>query len=129
MIYKHFSAEEREKIQRGLWEKRSVRAIARELRRTHSSVLRELKRNYPPIHERYTPRLAHERALFKRTRRGREKRLPNVLRDAKLPNSPKRVTALLQWLKQDVLAYQWEGKHIGASAFYHFKMSKKNDRV
>ena len=56
-----------------------------------------------------------------------EKRLPNVLRDAKLPNSPKRVTALLQWLKQDVLAYQWEGKHIGATTLYHFRNIKKKN--
>ena len=102
MIYKHFSAEEREKIQRGLWEKRSVRAIARELRRTHSSVLRELKRNYPPIHERYTPRLAHERALFKRTRRGREKRLKNdhirafVTAQLKRRRSPEQIAGIIE---------------------------------
>lgn len=58
-----------------------------------------------------------------------QKRIPNVLRDSKLPNNHKNVAALLNWLDTEVLAYPWKGKHIGASALYHFKMSKKNGRV
>lgn len=77
MNYTHFSVEEREKIQRGLWEKRSIRWIAGKLNRSPSSVAREVNRNFPPLHRRYTPRLAHERALHKRHSRGREERLKN----------------------------------------------------
>ena len=77
MIYKHFSVEERELIQLRLWEKRSIRAIARELGRPPSSVSREINRNLPAIHYRYTPRLAHERALSNRKSRGRQDRLKN----------------------------------------------------
>lgn len=77
MQYQHFSIEERERIQQGLWEKQSLRAIARSVGRSHSSVLREVKRNLPPIHERYTPRLAQERAVQHRTHRGRTERLKN----------------------------------------------------
>lgn len=77
MNYTHFSVEERETIQRGLWEKRSIRWIARSIRRSPSSVAREVNRNFPPQHRRYTPRLAHERALTKRHSRGREERLKN----------------------------------------------------
>lgn len=77
MAYKHFSVEEREAIQNGLWEKRSVRNIARGLGRHHTAVSREIQRNLPPQHFLYTPRLAHERALKKRRRRGREDRLKN----------------------------------------------------
>ena len=75
MSYKHFSVEEREKIQVGLWEKRSIRAIARELHRSPASVLREVRRNLPPEVRRYTPRVANARALAFRKRRGRTERL------------------------------------------------------
>lgn len=77
MKYKHFTVEEREKIQEMLWQKSSIRAIAKTLSRNPSSVARELKRNLPPLVRRYTPRLAHERALTYRKRRGREERLKN----------------------------------------------------
>lgn len=78
MKYEHFSILEREKIQERLWQKESVRAIARSLGRSPSSVSREINRNRP-LARRYTPRLANERALFKRTCRGREPRLKNNL--------------------------------------------------
>ena len=99
MTYQHFSVEEREKIQRGLWEKRSYRAIALELGRSPASVSREIKRNLPPQHFRYTPRLAHERALEHRKRRGREERLKNdalrvyVITQLKLGWSPEQIAA------------------------------------
>lgn len=60
-----------------LWEKQSIRAIARELCRSHSSVAREIKKNKPHQRNRYTPRLAHEQALLKRKSRGRTERLKN----------------------------------------------------
>ena len=77
MAYTHFGVEEREKIQAGLWERRSIRSIAKQMCRSPSSVSREIKRNVPerPIY--YTPRLAHERALKNRKHRGRTLRLKN----------------------------------------------------
>ena len=99
MKYQHFSVEEREKIQERLWGKRSIREIAHELGRSPSSVSRELARNFPPEKRRYTPRLAHGRALLYRTRRGREERLKNdVLREhviahLKLGWSPEQIAA------------------------------------
>ena len=77
MKYRHFSIEEREQIQQLLWEKRSVRVIARQLDRSPSSIAREINRNIPPLQRRYAPRLAHARALWKRTSRGRIERLKN----------------------------------------------------
>lgn len=77
MPYQHFSIEEREKIQYGLWKNQSVRLIARALRRSPSSVSREINRNVPPSYRRYTPRLAHERAEEHRHHRGRTDRLKN----------------------------------------------------
>lgn len=77
MKYKHLTVEEREKIQELLWQKSSIRSIATALKRSPSSVSREIRRNLPPIHYRYASRLAHERALVKRKIRGRTERLKN----------------------------------------------------
>jgi IS30 family transposase len=77
MPYQHFSIEEREKIQYGLWDKQSVREIARTIRRSPSSVSREINRNIPWNQRRYTPRLAHERAEENCHHRGRIERLKN----------------------------------------------------
>lgn len=77
MKYQHFTIEEREAIQIGFWRKESIRSIARKLNRSASSVSRELKRHFPPARNQYTPRVAHERALINRSKRGRTERLKN----------------------------------------------------
>jgi len=78
MKYTHFTIEEREKIQYGLWEKKSIRQIAKDLNRSAPSVSREIKRNIDSIgRRRYIPRAAHEKALNKRKSRGRKDRLKN----------------------------------------------------
>lgn len=77
MKYQHFTVEEREEIQLGLWRNESIRTIAKRLHRSPASVSREIKRNRSPERYFYRPRQAHERALAKRTRRGREGRLKN----------------------------------------------------
>lgn len=77
MKYQHFSVEEREKIQQGLWERKSYREIARGLGRSPASVSREVRRVLPAETRRYSPRLAHEQALSNRKRRGREDHLKN----------------------------------------------------
>lgn len=102
MQYKHLTIEEREEIQELLWEKRSIRFIAGELHRNPSAISREIKRNKPPTHNRYTPRLAHERALKKRKHRGREERLKNgtirhyVTRHLKLGWSPEQIAGTIK---------------------------------
>jgi IS30 family transposase len=99
MQYQHFSVEEREKIQEMLWQKASIRTIARAIGRSPSSVSRELRRNFPPLQKRYTPRLAHARALAHRKRRGREERLKSealrvyVISHLKLGWSPEQIAA------------------------------------
>jgi IS30 family transposase len=80
MPYNHLSIEEREKIQELLWQKKSMRYIAKELGRSPSSISREIKKNNPPQQKRYTPRLAHERAVTKRSNRG----APKLEKDAEL---------------------------------------------
>lgn len=99
MQYKHLTVEEREKIQELLWQKTSIRSIAKAIGRNPASVSRELHRNYPPEHKRYTPRLANERALTHRCSRGRKERLKNnklreyVIAYLKLGWSPEQIAA------------------------------------
>lgn len=80
MAYNHLSIEERERIQKLLWEKKSMRYIANVLKRSPSSISREIKKNQPPQRKQYTPRLANERALTKRSSRG----TPRLVKDTEL---------------------------------------------
>lgn len=73
MAYNHLSIEEREKIQELLWQKKSIRYIAKELGRSPSSIGREINKNNSQLKTTYTPRLAHTRALKKRSSRGLSK--------------------------------------------------------
>ncbi len=87
MKYNHLSIEEREKIQEMLWNKQSIRTIANELHRSPSSISREIKKNKPQKVKRYTSRLAHERAVEKRSSRGASKlEKSTVLRDCVIQN-------------------------------------------
>lgn len=74
MKFKHLTIEEREKIQSMMWEKKSIREIAKAIGRSPSSISREVNKNVP-LHRSYRPRLAQERAEVKRTSRGRKLRL------------------------------------------------------
>jgi IS30 family transposase len=97
MAYNHLSIEEREKIQELLWQQRSVRYIAAVLKRNPSSISRELKKNNPKQKKRYTPRLAHRRALTNRSSRGAPKLAKDtelyqyVVRHLKLGWSPEQI--------------------------------------
>ena len=76
MKYHHLTIQEREKIQKLHWQKKSLRFIAKAIGRSVSSLSREMKRNCP-IRRKYVPRKAHERAVEKRKSRGRKDRLKN----------------------------------------------------
>jgi IS30 family transposase len=110
MKYQHFSVREREQIQRGLWRKESIRSIARRLGRSHSSVVRELKRVVPVRSSRYNSRRAHDRALAKRKSRGRVKRLKNervrtyVIEHLKMRWSPEQITGRMERDKIDSIS-------------------------
>lgn len=100
MKYKHLSILEREKIQELLWQKKSIRSIAKILNRSISSIAREIKKNIP-LHYQYTPRLANERALKKRKCRGRKLRLKSyfirryVIDHLKMGYSPEQIAGRL----------------------------------
>ena len=117
-MYKHLSIEERERIQQGLWQHKSLRNIAKELNRQSSSIAREISRNLPPEHFLYTPRLSHERALKKRKSRGRTDRLKNdaireyVISHLKLRWSPEQISHRIQ---EDI-----PGAYISHEAIYQY---------
>lgn len=74
MQYKHLTIEEREIIQEMLWQKQSIRAIAKELNRSPSSISREINKNKDSINRRrYIPRVAHSKAMSNRAKRGKRK--------------------------------------------------------
>lgn len=98
MQYKHLTIEEREKIQEMLWQKKSVRSIAKQLNRSPSSVSREINKNRDSLNrQRYIPRTANEKAIKNRSKRGRKKRLKNdkvrdyVIKHLKLGWSPEQI--------------------------------------
>lgn len=117
MPYQHFSIEEREKIQYGLWEKKSIRAIARELGRSAPSISREIRKNRDG-RNRYHPRPAHERALLKRKSRGRKDRLKNeiirtyVIKELKIRTSPEQIAGRI--------SKEHPGQKISHEAIYQF---------
>ena len=100
MKFKHFSIEEREKIQEMLWQKTSIRTVAKVLNRSPSSVSREINRTIP-LKRSYKPRVAHLKALQKRKSRGRNLRLKNgfirryVISGLKNGLSPEQITGRL----------------------------------
>lgn len=100
MKFKHLTIEDREKIQSMMWEKRSIREIARVIGRSPSSISREVNRNVP-LKRSYRPRLANERAEEKRKSRGRKLRLKctfirrYVIRNLKGGYSPEQIAGRL----------------------------------
>src|SRR3989344_5419559 len=77
--YHQLTIEEREVIQQGLWEDRSLREIAHGLGRDPSTISRELDRNIKGEQRRYASRMAQERAAIRIQKRGRRTRLKNPL--------------------------------------------------
>lgn len=65
-----------------------------------------------------------ERAHGKFLTKDFKRRIPNVLRDAKLPYHPKRLRAFLSWIEKQLLVFSHDAKHSGSSALYHFKKRK-----
>jgi len=121
MQYTHFTIEEREQIQYGRWEKKSVRTIAKELGRSPSSVFREISRN-KDYKNRYNPRASHCRALLKRKSRGRHNRLKNetirdyVISELKQRTSPEQIAGRLSMARP--------GQSISHEAIYQFIYSQ-----
>lgn len=123
MKYKQFSIEEREKIQEMLWQKISIRSIAGELSRSPSSVSREIKRNKPPEYNRYTPRIAHWRALAYRKHRGKRKLeqdaqlREHVVAHLKLGWSPEQIAATVTKVTGATISHEAIYQYIYAQVY------------
>lgn len=76
--YQQLNIEERESIQQGLWEGKSLRKIAQELGRSPGTISRELKRNCPLVRRQYTPSVAEKKARERIMTRGQRPRLKNT---------------------------------------------------
>ena len=119
MQYKHFTIEEREQIQYGLWEQKSVRQIAKDLNRSPSSVSREINKSRDSLNRRfYLPRPANEQALENRKKRGRKDRLKSeqvrqyVISHLKLRWSPEQIAGRIK--------LELPGQSISHEAIYQF---------
>lgn len=117
--YTQLNIEERERIQKGLWNGQTLRDIARDLGRNPSTISRELNRNIEGERRRYTPRLANERAHNRIQERGKRERLKSpVIRDyvvEKLKEddySPEQISG--------TLPSQYPGSSISPEAIYQF---------
>ena len=103
MKYKQLTVKERETIQEMLWHKQSVRAIAKALGRRPSSISREITRNQTPKKQLYRPRLAHDKAVARRSNRG-----------SRRPDSNDRLRTYtvaklkLGWSPEQIAARSWE---------------------
>ncbi|HUY53143.1 MAG TPA: IS30 family transposase [Candidatus Dormibacteraeota bacterium] len=112
MNYIQLTIEERERIQELIWQKVSVRAIAKELGRNASSISREIKRNQTELRQYYRPRLAHSKALERRTHRGKrrldtDKQLLNYVKTyLKLGWSPEQISARSKDLTDASISYE-----------------------
>lgn len=139
MQYHHFTIEEREAIHYGLWQKKSLRSIAKELGRSVSSVSREIKRNLPKQHYQYASRLAHARALKKRKSRGRHDRLKNqkirqyVINHLKEGWSPEQISGRIKLdLKQKIsheAIYQFIYAQVYREGFGYLKPNAEDLRI
>ena len=121
MAYKHFTIEEREKIQFCLWEKKPARQIAKELGRNVSTISREIKKNTSFGHG-YMSRPSHQRALANRKSRGRHDRLKNdiireyVITELKKRTSPEQIAGRIK--------IKHPGQTISHEAIYQFIYSQ-----
>lgn len=133
MKYQHLSIEEREKIQLGLWAKKSICTIAKEIGRPPSTVSREMRRNVSPTTNKYNPRVSHERALKKRTSRGRKLRLKNgfirryVVSGLRTGLSPEQIAGRLhldypnESISHEAI-YQYIYSHVHRNGFGYIKL-------
>lgn len=108
-----------------LWQNSSIRDIARALGRNPSSVSREMKRNRPPERDRYTPCLAHERALVCRRHRGQrkldkdEKLHRYVVSQMKLGWSPEQIAATAEGTVDTSISHEAIYQYIYAQIYRH----------
>lgn len=126
--YKQLGTEERDRIIIMKTEGKSLRKIGVALGRSHATIVRELRRNAPPVHKGYyLPHKADERARLRKQEAGMRERLKSpairsyVQRKIKVGWSPEQI------------AGRWSKKHpartISHEAIYQYLYEVKPDLV
>ena len=57
-----------------------------------------------------------------------QKRLPNVLRDAKLPRNKKNIESFITWLEKNILHFDYSLPNSGALGIYTLYLKNKSSR-
>lgn len=109
-----------------LWQRLPVRAIAKRLGRSPSSISREINKNRDSVNRRqYKPRTAHEKAVRNRSRRGRGKRLKSdavrqyVSSHLKLGWSPEQISGTVRKATGISISYEAIYQYIYAQIYRH----------
>lgn len=109
-----------------------MREIAHALGRSHTSVSREMKRNFPKAFKRYTPRLAEERAVEQRKERGRKDRLKNevvrryVISHLKRRWSPEQISLRIKIDLKETLSHEAIYQYIYHQVSKGSNLTKRN---
>lgn len=116
--YNQLNLEEREQLHLLIWDKLSIRRIAKIMGRSPSTISREIERNTPPLQRRYTPHIAQEKYHERKVKVRQRPRLKNpilvdyVLEKLKIGWSP------------ELIAGAWSKKHskpsISHEAIYQY---------
>ena len=53
-----------------------------------------------------------------------KKRIPNVLRDSKLPNDKKKINLLIKWIEKNISSMNNDLPHSGATGLYVLSLKK-----
>jgi len=126
--YSHLTVDERDQISVLKAEGLTLREIARELGRHHSTISRELNRNAPPVHRGYyLSHKAHERSVKRKSQAHQRGRLKNelVLRYVETGLS-------LRWTPEQIsgrLPIDHPGQTISHEAIYQFIYKERNDLI
>lgn len=132
MKYKHFSIEERELIQTLWWNRRSMRDIAKVLGRSHTSVSREMKKNFPKLHQAYIPRIAQENAKKNTHRRGRKDRLKSeeirtyVIKHLRRRWSPEQISIRIKIDMNETISHEAIYQYVYSRVCFGSNLTKPN---
>lgn len=126
--YSHLTVEERDQISVLKAEGLSLRSIASELGRHHTTISRELEKNAPPVRKgRYLSHKAHERSVQKKSQAHQRDRLKNedIRRYVEHGLS-------LFWTPEQIswrLSSELKGQTISHEAIYQFIYKERHDLV
>lgn len=126
--YSQLNLEDRERIAILKAEGKSIRQIGKELGKSHSTIIRELKRNAPPIRQgKYLPHKAQERAKMKKVLAGWRPRLKRPLIESYVKYHLK-----MGWSPEQIagrLPLDYAGLFISHEAIYQYIYNESPDLI